>query len=141
MVGGDGVEPGLDVRAADGVERAGKPVVQISVGLVAVELVGPLRAVGVPGRLTRRRDGDWRGQTGGLLKVAIGKAILFNLQDFAAVSDGIEVAARGGGARFRDQAKKLPGCAVRTVSAAMLSRKCSGRRRSHTARDVWTRAK
>ncbi len=47
MVGGDAVEPGLDVRAADGVERAGKPVAEIAVGLVAVELVGPLRAVGV----------------------------------------------------------------------------------------------
>ena len=47
MIGGDVVEPGLDVRAPDGVERAGEPVAQIPVGLVAVELVGPLRAVGV----------------------------------------------------------------------------------------------
>ena len=47
MVGGDAVKPGLDVRAADGVERAGEPVAQIPVGLVSVELVGPLRAVGV----------------------------------------------------------------------------------------------
>ena len=30
MVGGDAVEPGLDVRAADGVERAGQPVAQMA---------------------------------------------------------------------------------------------------------------
>jgi len=47
MVGSDAVESGLDIRAADGVERAGEPVTQIPVGLVAVEIVGPLRAVGV----------------------------------------------------------------------------------------------
>ena len=36
---------------------------------------------------------------------------------------------------------QLPGCAVRTVSPAMLSRKCSGRRRSQTASDACTRAR
>ena len=41
----------------------------------------------------------------------------------------------------RAHANQLPGCAVRTVSPAMLSRKCSGRRRSHTAKDACTRAR
>ena len=45
MVRGDAVEPGLDVPAADGVEEAGEPVAQIAVRLVAVELIGPFRAV------------------------------------------------------------------------------------------------
>ena len=47
MVGSDAVEPGLDVCPADGVDRAGEPVAEVAVGLVAVEFVGPLRAVGV----------------------------------------------------------------------------------------------
>ena len=41
----------------------------------------------------------------------------------------------------RAQASQLPGWAVRTLSPAMLSRKCSGRRRSQTASDVCTRAR
>ena len=44
---------------------------------------------------------------------------------------------RGNGA----QVSKLPGCAVCTASPAMLSRKCSGRRRSHTASEACTRAR
>ena len=43
--------------------------------------------------------------------------------------------------RDRAYANQLPGCAVRTVSPAMLSRKCSGRRRSQTASEACTRAR
>ena len=47
MVGRDAVEAGLDILARDSVERAGEPVAQIPFRLVAVELVGALRAVGI----------------------------------------------------------------------------------------------
>ena len=47
MVGHDAVEAGLDIRARDSVERAAEPVTQVALGLVAVELVGALRAVGI----------------------------------------------------------------------------------------------
>lgn len=41
----------------------------------------------------------------------------------------------------RAYARKLPGCDVRTVSPAMLARKCSGRTRSQTASEARTRAR
>ena len=47
MVCGDAVEPGFDVGAGDGVERASQPVAQVAVGLVAVEIIRALGAVGV----------------------------------------------------------------------------------------------
>ena len=43
--------------------------------------------------------------------------------------------------RDRAYARKVPGCPVRTLSQAMLSRKCSGRTRSHTASEVRTSAR
>ena len=43
----DGVEAQLDVPAGDGIEGPGQPVAEISVGLVAVELVGPFRTIGI----------------------------------------------------------------------------------------------
>ena len=47
VVGCDAVEAGLDILARDGVDRAGEPVAQVALGLVAVELVGALRTVGI----------------------------------------------------------------------------------------------
>lgn len=57
MVVGDAIESGLDVRTVDGMERTGELVAQIPVGLVAIELVGPFRAVGVSLRGPYCRDG------------------------------------------------------------------------------------
>ena len=53
VVGRDAVEAGLDILARGGVERAGEPVAQIPLRLVAVELVGALCAVGIGDRLPR----------------------------------------------------------------------------------------
>ena len=47
MVRGDAVEPALDVPAGNGIESAHEPVAQIAVRLVAVELVGPFRTIGI----------------------------------------------------------------------------------------------
>ena len=47
MVRGDAVEPHLDIPAGNGVESAREPVAQVTVRLVAVELVGPFRTVGI----------------------------------------------------------------------------------------------
>ena len=47
MVRRDAVEPNLDIPAGNGVESAREPVAQVAVRLVAVELVGPLRTIGI----------------------------------------------------------------------------------------------
>ena len=47
MVRRDAVEPNLDVPAGNGVESAREPVAQVAVRLVAVELVGPFRTIGI----------------------------------------------------------------------------------------------
>ncbi len=47
VVGGDPVEAGLDITPRDGVQGTGEPVAEVAVGLVAIELVGARRPVGI----------------------------------------------------------------------------------------------
>ena len=47
MILGNAVEAGLHIPAGDSIEGAGEPVAEIALGLVAVEFIGALRAVGI----------------------------------------------------------------------------------------------
>ena len=47
MILGNAVEAGLHIPAGDSIEGAGEPVPEIALGLVAVEFIGALRAVGI----------------------------------------------------------------------------------------------
>ena len=51
VICGDAIEAGLHVAAGYGVEGAGEPIAEMAVGLVAVEFVGRLRAVGIGGHV------------------------------------------------------------------------------------------